>query len=176
VITVAVALGLGLQAREVAPCTRLAEELAPDEVAAVHLLQIQVFGGLAPVGQEGRCDHAEADGEGALVGHLVLGLEMVPEAFVRVGELSAAVLAGPGDPSEAGIELRRPPRLGATDVGKFGVAVFLFEHGDLVGALSPDEALFGLLLGCMRVEEVAGLFFEDLERDVVHERAPCAGR
>ena len=81
---VAVAHGLCLQAGKVAAGAGFAEQLAADEFGPVHPLQVQVFRHVAAVGEDGGRHHPEADGECALVGHLVLRLEAVPEAFVGV--------------------------------------------------------------------------------------------
>ena len=54
----AVALGAGLQAGEVAPGARLGEQLAADDVAAVHRLEVGVLGDVGAVGEDRRGDHA----------------------------------------------------------------------------------------------------------------------
>ena len=82
----------GLQAGEVAAGAGLAEELAADDVAAVHLLQVALLDLLGGVGVDRRRDHAEADAEEALVGDLVLRLDRAEDAVVGRGELAAAEL------------------------------------------------------------------------------------
>ena len=151
---VAVALGLGLQAGQVAAGAGLAEQLAADDVAAVHRLQVAVLGGVAAVGEDRRRDHAEPDREEALVGHLVLGLEAVLRALVGARQIAAAVLGRAGDPSEPGVELlARATRTARRELGALGVAVALLEHRHLVGALAPHELLLGLLAAGVGVEE-----------------------
>ena len=160
---VTVALGPGLERCEVGAGTRLREELAPDEIAAVHRRQVAVLGGVAAMGDDGRRHHAEPDREVVLVRYLVLGFEAVPQPLVGVGERSAAMGLRAGDPSEAGVELLRPPRTGRGELLELPVPLPLLEHRDLVGAFTPDELLLGFLAGGVRVEEAAGLLCEGVE-------------
>src|SRR5690606_8874916 len=134
---VAVALGPAGEPGEVRAGAGLAEELAADEVAPVERGEVPVLHVRLRVVLDGGGDHAEADAEEALAGHVVLGLEVVVEALVGPGELPATVLARAGDVPEAGVVLGGPPRLRRLEVAPLLLAVDLLEHGHVVVALAP---------------------------------------
>ena len=96
------------------------------------------------MGQDGRCHHAQADGENALIGHLVVGFNSGVRLFVRGGEPGSAEFARAGDPTKTCIELLAAPRFGRSDHFLFGGTRFFFEHRHVVRTLTPDEFFVGL--------------------------------
>src|SRR5205085_933322 len=115
---------------------------------------------------------AEADAEEALVGEVVLGLEVGVEAVVGGGEASTPVLGGAADPAEAGVVALGPPRLGLLQQGLLVDRVDLLEQGDVVVALAPHELLVDVAGLGVGVEEGGGLVAELVDRDVRHAWDP----
>ena len=99
---VAVAPGPGLHAREVRARAGLAEQLAPDVVAAQQRRDERLLLLLAGVHQQRRPAHAEPDLERA--GRDLEGLRLaVVDALVAAGQPPPAVLGRPRDAGQAGV-------------------------------------------------------------------------
>ncbi len=112
---VAVAHGAAAQARQVGAGARLAEELAPDLLAAHQLGNPALLLLLGAVGQDGRAAHADADAED--VGRRgELRLLLPPDHALDRGGAAAAVLLGPGDAGPARVGLLLLPGLRPLDV------------------------------------------------------------
>ena len=144
---VTVALGLGLQRCEVAARAGFAEQLAADDVGAIHRAQELFLCLRCPVREDRRRHHAEADGEDALARCLVVGFGGGVRALVRGSEPRSAELGRAGDPTEAGVELLAAPLFFARHHFFFGAARLLLEHRHVVVALAPHERLGCLFTG-----------------------------
>ena len=142
---VAVALGTGLHAGEIAAHSWFGEQLAGDDVATPQRPQVALSGHLGGVGEDRRGDHPQADQVGALIGHLVATLDGVVGGLVWLAESATAVLRGAGDPSEPGVEARLPERPGRGNHGVLFLAGPFLEHRHVVGALAPHELAVGVL-------------------------------
>ena len=139
---VAVTLGLGLDAGEVRAGDRLGEQLAADDVAAVHRAQVALPHLGDRVGEDRRRDHAEADAERRRARRVVAAGDLAVATLVVGGQRPPAVLLGALDPAEAGVELLGLPLLRRGELGGFLFRRLLVEHADRVGAFAPDELLF----------------------------------
>src|SRR4029453_6745427 len=98
-----------------------------------------------------------------------------PQALVRLGQLPAAVAGRSADPTEASVELGRPPLLGLGQLLTLTRAGLLGEERPLVGALAPDEGLLLLAPRRMSVEEGPSFLLEHLEAVVGHGWTPLCG-
>ena len=71
----AVALGLGAETRKIATCSRLTEQLATYDFAAVHLADVGLAGNVRSVRHDCWSDHSKSDGETRLIGDFVVGFK-----------------------------------------------------------------------------------------------------
>ena len=153
---VAIAHGPALEAGEVGSGGGLAEELAADDVAPVHLAQACVLHLVGGVGEDRGRHHPEPDAEGLLGRRVEAGRLRLPGALVRRRQLPAPVLRRARDPPEAGVEDAGLPLLGLAHLGQLFFERLLGEEAHFVVALTPRR---GLLVAGLRVglEEGVGL-------------------
>jgi hypothetical protein len=138
---VAVAHRGGAEAGEVRSGGGLAEELAPDLVAARHLREETLLLLLGAVRHERRTEHPVTDHEDADRG-LELRFFLAPDDLLHATEALAAVFLRPREHRPAGVELLRLPRLRrGDDVACLGLA--LSEHSAR-GVVGPEST--GVLL------------------------------
>src|SRR5262245_36521180 len=150
------------QAREVAARAGLAEELAPDDLAARHLAHPARLLLRRAVRHDRRTEHPVPD-RVDVGGRREAGLLLVPDRLFHAAEVPAPVLLGPGEAGPARVELARLPglrlaqglvvlalaeRVAARLVGRARLRVLL-EPGPGLGAEG------GLFLGVVEVHRRA---------------------
>src|SRR5271157_2502805 len=72
------------------------------------------------MGEDRLSEAFEAGGEAVLRRHLVIEFHIEVVALVVLGQSGATVLGWSGEPTEAGVELRRTPLPGGRDRSEFG--------------------------------------------------------
>jgi hypothetical protein len=151
---VAVPGGGHAQPRQVGAGGRLAEELAPDLLAARHLLEEALLLLVGAVGHQGRAEHAEADAVD--VGrHAELALLLTPDDPLDRRAAAPAVLLGPRDAGPARIVLLGLPRLRVPDhpgIVALRHAARRLARGDRLGVGLEPGARLGAecgLFGCV---------------------------
>jgi hypothetical protein len=113
---VALAHGARAQPGEIASGVGLAEELAPDHLAARHLAQVAALLRLRAVGEDRGPEHAVADRVEARR-RVEARLFLIPDHLLHAAEVLAAELLRPAETCPALIELLGLPRLRARDHG-----------------------------------------------------------
>ena len=103
-------------------------------------------------------DEPNGDGEDREVRELVARLELAVGGRVLGIQPAAAVLDGPVDPAEPGVETESRVALRVRELRRELPRLHLLQDVDPVGPLAPDEPLVGLVAEqAVRVEERAGL-------------------
>ena len=113
---VAVAHGPGGEAGEVGAGAGLAEQLAPDLVAAEHRVEEALLLRVGAVGDDRRADHADADHERARSAPRSAPAPGRRSTSCIDGAAPAAVLLRPGDAGPAAVVERRAASAGGGDV------------------------------------------------------------
>src|SRR5260370_10062274 len=142
-VVIALVLGAGLQARQIAAGVRFAEALAPDLLCGEQGRQAALLLVFGPVGDNERPAHAQpdhVDGFGRLGDdHLVVEDELLHEALA-----AAAELLGPGDADIARVvQLLLPP---APALDKTLLAFFFGAVVSRLVCLEPGSDLVAQLL------------------------------
>jgi hypothetical protein len=142
--------GLGPDRGQIRAGAGLAEQLAGDLLPAEQQRQPVLFLLLGAVPADGGRDHAQADGQRRIAGHLVLPGQSLEGARVGGGQAGAAELRRAGDPAVAVIPQFLPPPPDRGQGAGLLLGVRLLENADLVVPFAPDEPAIGFI-GCLGI-------------------------